>query len=165
MPVGVPGNSNATARNSAGDAMGGGCARLPRGAQLPLPTREKPTAVYESEWSTLREAMRADLVEAYGSVKVVAEHFDYEETQLSRVLNGQGNPPGWLVAFALWRCKGRRFIAAACDLASGTYEPNPPPSEEEEALAIVRALRERGMESVARGWAGLPARALDGSEP
>ncbi len=132
--------------------------RLPVNEQLPLTTKEKLTAADEGEWLVLCEAMRLDIIESYGSVRAVAELFDYEETQLSRVLSGKGNPPGWLVAFVIWRCKGRHAIRAMAALARGTYEPLPEPTEADEALAVVRALRERGMYDVARKWAGLTPR-------
>lgn len=134
------------------------CARLPRSEQLPLTTREKLTAAFEHEWLTrLLPAARKDLAE-YGDEGQVANHFEYDQTQLSRVLNGKQNPPGWLVAFVVWRCSGRRFIRSACELAAGEYVPLPEPTEAEEALAMVRAARENGAEQMLRRWANLPPR-------
>lgn len=158
MPSSVPANANATLRKSRGDALGGGCVGLPKGTQLPLTTREKLTSAFEHEWLTrLLPAARKDLAE-YGDEVQIARHFEYEETQLSRVLNGKANPPGWLIAFVLWRCQGRNLIRAGCGLANGLYEPLPEPTEAEDALAIVAALRAKGMELVAREWANLPPR-------
>jgi hypothetical protein len=159
MPSRMSPAGNSTQRNSAGDALGGGGVGLPRQAQMPLTSREKLTAAFEAEWIKLAHQARADIVATYGSAKVVAEMYEYDETQLSRVLDGKANPPGWLLALVIWRCKTRYFVTAACDLACGIYTAKPPPTEEEDSLAIVRALRERGMESVARGWAGLPVEA------
>lgn len=152
----LPETSNSTGRNSTGEAVGGRCAGLPRGEQTPLITRDRLTQAFAAEWVKLAHFARLDVVETYGSAKVVAEMFDYEETQLSRVLDGKAHPPGWLIALVLWRCKTRHFVKACCDLATGEYVAKPPPTEAEEALAVVQALRERGMEGVARGWAGLP---------
>lgn len=156
--ISLPATANASGRKTVGDALGGGRVELPRRDQLPLTSREKLTAAFEAEWVKLAHEARRDVVATYGSARVVAEMYDYEETQLSRVLDGKAHPPGWLLALITWRCKTRYFVAAACELACGEYVAKPPPTEEEDALAIVRALRERGMEPVARAWANLPPR-------
>jgi hypothetical protein len=133
-------------------------ASLPRQDQLRLTSKEKLTASFDLEWRRLAEAAKRDVVETYGSARALAEQYEYEETQLSRVLDGKANPPGWLVALLLWRCKTRHFVRAACDLACGDYVPRPEPTEADEALAMIRAARERGAEPMLRAWAGLPAR-------
>ena len=119
-------------------------------------SRERLTAAFEHEWVKLAHAAREDIIETYGSAKVVAQAYEYDETQLSRVLDGKANPPGWLIGLVVWRCKGRHFVTAAADLACADVVPRPEPTRDQENAAVVQALRERGMYQVARGWAGLP---------
>lgn len=172
-PESMPKDANSTLRKISVEAFGGACAAalatLPRSGQLGLTSRESAhdrlTAALHAEWLKLIELAKQDLLELVSSGEQFAAMFEYDSTQLSRVLAGKANPPGWFLAFILWRCKTRKFIQGAAGLAEGTYEPNPPMSVAEENAKIVAAICANGMEGVARLWAGLPSRELVASLP
>lgn len=117
---------------------------LPKGEQLPLGTVLR--SGYEDEGGRVLKAMSEALAGAGKSLDDVAAELDLDTAQLSRILNGRAaNIPPRLLAYVLWHDRRRVFIRHLCSLSDGEFKPKPPPSAEEQLVAVRSALLDMGI--------------------
>lgn len=128
-----------------GGAHGGGETEpLPRDAQLPLGVRIAD--LYSEEARVMREHVRKALLSTGKSLNDVAEELRMDGSLLTRMLSGNGaNLDPRVIAYALWRDPTHDLARYFAGLASGKWEPLPPPDGSYWFALVKEDLERRGL--------------------